>query len=126
MVVIRAAITSLLVLASACTVGEVPPSGSTPTPDAAGPTHTPDAAGSGNNTPTPDETFAANVSPQVTNCLGCHNGSQKPNLRSATLLESQYKLKPGATNVLVTHGAHTGPALTDTQKTAVVSWINSL
>jgi len=131
MVVIRAAIASLLVLTSACTVGEVPPAGSGSTPDASLPSQTVDAgspADSGSSGQTPDQTFAAQVTPQVQPCVGCHGGSQPPNLMSATLLEAKYKVKPGATNPLVNHGNHAGSAsvLNDTQKSAIVAWINSL
>jgi mono/diheme cytochrome c family protein len=129
MVVIRAAIASLLVLTSACTVGEVPPAGSGSTPDASTPTQTADASptDSGGGAQTPDQTFAAQVTPQVQPCVGCHGGGQKPNLTSATLLEAQYKVKPGATNPLVNHGTHAGAAstLNNTQKNAIVAWINS-
>lgn len=131
MVVIRAAIASLLVLASACTVGEVPPNGGGGTPDAAGPTQTVDASTpttDGSSAATPDQTFAAQVTPQVTACVGCHGGGQAPNLTSATALEAKYKVKPGASNILVNHGNHAGTAsvLNDTQKSAIVAWINSL
>jgi len=129
MVVIRAAITSLLVLASACTVGEVP-SGSGATPDA-GSTPTADAAtdGGSGSTQTPDETFAANVSPVITACFGCHNSANPaPDLHSATTLLAKYKVKPGTASLLVTKGTHSGPnsTLNDTQKTAIVAWLNSL
>jgi len=80
----------------------------------------------GTSAATPDQTFAAQVTPQVTACVGCHAGSQKPNLLSATMLEAKYKVRPGATNPLVNRGAHAGPALNNTQKDAIVAWINSL
>ena len=126
MVVIRAAIASLLVLAGACTVGEVPPNGSGPIPDASTPTVDASSPIDGTSAATPDQTFAAQVTPQVTACVGCHAGSQKPNLLSATMLEAKYKVRPGATNPLVNRGAHAGPALNNTQKDAIVAWINSL
>jgi hypothetical protein len=130
MVVIRAAIASLLVLASACTVGEVPPNGGGATPDASIPSQTVDASStdSGGGGQTPDQTFAAQVTPQVTPCVGCHSGNTPPNLMSATLLQAKYKVKPGASNPLVNHGMHAGSAsvLNDTQRSAIVTWINSL
>jgi len=129
MVVIRAAIASLLVLASACTVGEVPPAGSTPTPDAAGPTPTADAKVDGAPAQSPDESFTANVVPLIAACRQCHQGGQAPNLSSATTLDAKYKVKPGSSSPLVNHGMHAGSSgsvLSDTQRTAIVTWLDSL
>ena len=72
-----------------------------------------------------DATFDANVKPKIAVCIGCHAGIP-PTLTKGSELEAKYKVKPGDQSLLVTKGAHEGPALTADQKTAIVTWLNSL
>jgi hypothetical protein len=72
------------------------------------------------------QTFNTQVAPLVTGCVSCHNGGQPPNLSSFMALDAKYKAKPGANNILVKRGAHTGPALAATSVTQIAAWIDSL
>jgi hypothetical protein len=110
---------ALLVLFSACSVGEVPGEGS----------GTPDAPAAGPN----QLSFNAMIKPLVANCLGCHSTGQPPNLTSFDTLEAKFKVKPGNTNILVTKGHATNnqhpvgiPYFTPDQKTTVTTWIDGL
>jgi len=138
MAVLRAAITSLLFVA-ACDVGEVPASGASPAPDAGGGGGS-DAAGSADSgSPTGAEaTFNSQIKQMVMRCAnpGCHaTGGQKPTLDAYTpladQLRTQYTVRPGNTNVLVTKGKAAGnhsnmPWLSGTEQTALGNWIDSL
>jgi cytochrome c553 len=127
MVVLRAAIASLLFVA-ACDVGEVPTSGANPGPDA--PVGGSDAGGTDASVPVdPAAAFVSKIQPLVTRCTGCHSGGQKPNLTSYTALESQYKMHPGASNILVTKGVpsgHNGEWFTSEQRDTIAKWIDSI
>jgi hypothetical protein len=119
MVVPRTLLASLWIFA-ACSVGEVPIGGGG-SPDA-GP-----VADGGGNGMGGGQTFDARVKPLVTACVACHQGAQPPNLTSFSLLDAKYKMKPGATNILVTKGSHQGqPFLTAEGIATVTSWIDSL
>ena len=79
------------------------------------------------------QTFNAMIRPLVVGCVGCHSsGSNEPNLTSYLALGAKYKVKPGATNVLVTkadssNGIHFGYAYLDIDgKRIVARWIDSL
>jgi len=133
-------------LVSACSVGEVPPGQGSQQP-------TPDAAANGNGNvdaalPSTDAgqtgadassggvdpvaSFTAQVTPIVsgsgysTPCTNCHNGGIPPNLLGGDVLEARFKVKPGASNSLVTHGAHSGPALKTADAATIAAWIDSL
>lgn len=115
MVVLRVALTSLLLL-GACSVGEVPIGGGGP-----------DAGGAG------ALAFEMTIKPMMSECVGCHVG-QPPNLTSFDALQAKYKTGPGAMNILVTKGdisvpvgQHQGlPYLTDAEEQMVAMWIDSL
>jgi len=117
MVALRTTVASLVLFFGACGVGEVPlPGGAT---DAGG------GAGA--------QTFVTQVKPLVARCAvaACHGGVQPPNLTSFDTLAATYKIKPGASNILVTHVAdgviHNGVAYLSTQdKVTVSAWIDSL
>jgi hypothetical protein len=93
-----------------------------------------DDTGPDANNQNADLTFNQQVKPLVTRCLGCHGTTQAPNLTSATALQAKYKMKPGATNILVTKGSmgsppgtHEGITYLDaTAQSAVAMWIDSL
>lgn len=79
------------------------------------------------------ETFRTMIRPLVAICVGCHaSGSTEPNLTSYLALGAKYKVKPGATNILVTkanatNGVHYGyPYLDVDGKQTVARWIDSL
>jgi hypothetical protein len=116
MVVLRVALTSLLLL-GACSVGEVPIGGGGP--DGGG--------GMG------AATFESMIKPLVAECVGCHVG-QPPNLTSFDALQPKYKMGPGNMNVFVTKGdisvpvgMHQGlPYLTEAEEVTVAAWIDSL
>ena len=83
----------------------------------------------------PEASFTAIVRPIVTKTIGgktcvdaapCHGGGQPPNMASAASLLAKYKMKPGMSNIFVTHGAHLGPALPAADAKAIADWINSL
>lgn len=75
----------------------------------------------------PNQTFKTQVKP-ITDpyCLPCHGASLPPNLTSYATLAGKYRVKPGATNPLITKSAHEGPAFTAAQRTAIINWIDSL
>jgi hypothetical protein len=74
-----------------------------------------------------EASFNAMVKPRISTCLGCHSGGQAPNLSSFSTLAEKYKMKPGASNILVTKGDHQGITYFNaTDKAAITSWINSL
>jgi hypothetical protein len=144
MAVFRATSVSLLLALAACSVGEIPIGGATPTPDA--PVSSIDAAvtidGAGSGTPIdappvggdPSASFTMIVTPIVTKDIGgktctqagCHAGTFPPNLTSYLQLADKYKKPPGNTNILTTHGPHTGPALPPADAKAIAGWIDSL
>lgn len=110
---------ALLVLFSACSVGEVPGEGS----------GTPDAPPAGPN----QLSFNAMIKPIVGACVGCHTVGQPPILTSFDTLEARFTAKPGNTNILVTKGDATNnqhpvgiPYFTADQKATVTSWIDGL
>jgi hypothetical protein len=78
------------------------------------------------------QSFNAIIAPLVTRCTGCHGGGQSPTLTSFSALEPKYKVKPGASNILVikgdaTNGQHHGiQYFSATEKTTVANWIDSL
>lgn len=132
---LRTAIVSLL-LVSACSVGEVPTGGGTPTPtpDAAqtgnggidaAPTGGSDAAGGGVD---PAATFTSMILPLLTaqNCTGCHPSMSPPDMTSYSALDPSFITKPGAKATLITHGVHSGPAVTTTSAATIAAWIDSL
>jgi len=117
MVVFRAAVASLFLLVGACGVGEVPAGGGGTTDGGAGGTGA--------------ATFASQVKPLLVKCDGCHGGGTPPNFMSFTTLADKYKMKPSATNILITKAAdgatHYSVAyLNATEKQAVAMWIDSL
>jgi hypothetical protein len=106
----------LLVLLSACTVGEVPLN----------------EGGSTDAGPDPNETsFNTTVKPLLMTCTACH-AATPPKLGSYATLEAKYKMKPGNTNVFVTkadttNGVHQGlPYFNADQKMTVARWIDEL
>ena len=109
---------ALLVSLTACSVGEVPGDG----------TGNPDSGMGSQN----EQSFNMVIKPITTTCLGCHSGVTAPNLSSFSTLQAKYKMKPGATNILVTKadatgGQHQGVAYFNAQqKTAVTNWIEGL
>ncbi len=110
---------ALLVLFSACSVGEVPGEGS----------GTPDAPPAGPN----QLSFNAMIKPIVGACIGCHTVGQPPILTSFDTLDTKFKAKPGNTNILVTKGDATNnqhpvgiPYFTPDQKATVTAWIDGL
>jgi hypothetical protein len=139
----RSTLAVVLLLIGACSVGEVPlpgggvDGGATGTGTGGGTgtgtgggtgTGTGSGTGSGGGSGTPvnvDATWDANVKPKISICLACHQGVP-PTLSEGSILEATYKVKPGDKSLLVTRGAHEGPALTADQKTAIVTWLNSL
>jgi hypothetical protein len=114
----------LLVLLTACSVGEVPDG--TTTPDAK-------TGGDGGGGTGGGQTFNTMIKPLVDGrCTSCHAGGTAPNLSSFMMLEPKYKMKPGASNILVTEGnltsgQHHGiPYFNATEQTTVKNWIDSL
>jgi len=98
----------LILLLAACSVGEVAPL---------------DAV-------VRDPMFDAVIAPLVVRCLPCHHGdpmNEQPTLTSFAALQPQYKVKPGATNALVTKGDHHGIAFFSAADAATVAaWIDGL
>jgi hypothetical protein len=89
----------------------------------------------GSDAPVVDGTQSFNqlIKPLVVGCIGCHSsGSNEPNLTSYLALGARYRVKPGATNILVTkadssNGQHYGYAYLDVDgKRTVARWIDSL
>jgi hypothetical protein len=115
MVVFRAAVASMFILLGACSVGEVPIGGNT------------DGGGGVGG-----QTFETMVKPLVTKCIGCHSAAQGPTLTSFATLQAKYKVKPGASNILVTkadatQGVHQAvDYFSAVEKKAVGDWIDSL
>jgi hypothetical protein len=80
------------------------------------------------------QSFNAIVKPLVGRCavVGCHAGTQVPNLSDYSKLDARYKMKPGSTNILVTKGSLTGgmhsamPYLSSAEQAKVAMWIDSL
>lgn len=79
------------------------------------------------------ESFNKMIRPLVTICVTCHSaGTNEPNLTSYLALGAKYRVKPGATNVLVTkgdasNGNHYGYPYFDLDaKKIVAKWIDSL
>jgi hypothetical protein len=111
--------------AGACSVGEVPIEGGTPDGGGGGG----DGGGGGGG----GQSFNAMIAPLVTNCTVCH-AATPPVLSSFAALDAKYKVKPGATNVLVTKmdgmpagTLHYGVAyFTPAEKMTVAMWIDSL
>ena len=105
---------ALLVLLTACSVGEVPLEGGGGVD-----------SGMGGD---PNETsFNATIKPLVTACLSCHSAAQPPLLTSYAGLAAVYKAKPGASNILVLKGEHQAqPYFNANQKTTVAAWIDGL
>jgi len=136
---LRTAIVSLL-LVSACSVGEVPTGGGTPTP-------TPDAAQTGNGgidaaptggvdaAPTggtdPATVFTSTILPllQAQSCVGCHPAQSPPDLTSYTTIDAKYLTQPGASAKLITSSqasSHTGTKLSATAATTIAAWIDTI
>lgn len=79
------------------------------------------------------QTFNQLIRPLVPICLTCHSaGANEPNLTSFLALGVKYRVKPGATNILVTkadasNGMHYGyPYFDVDEKKTVARWIDSL
>jgi hypothetical protein len=79
------------------------------------------------------QSFNQMIRPLVTLCVTCHSaGTNEPNLTSYLALGARYRVKPGATNILVTKadasgGVHYGyPYFDFDQKKVVAKWIDSL
>ena len=108
---------AVFVLLAACSVGEVPAGD---TPDGGGTT---DGGGTGGG-----QSFTMQITPLVTECVGCHGGGTAPNLTSFMMLEPKYKTKPGSANILATKpDPHQNiPYLTTAERTIVINWIDSL
>ncbi len=108
----------IAVFLGACSVGEVD----------TGTNGLTDGGGGGGG----EASFMTTIQPLVTACLGCHSAGQPPNLSSFAALGPTYKVKPGASNVLVTKGdasggLHQGAAyFSPTDQATVAAWIDSL
>lgn len=111
---------------TACDLGEVE------NPDAGGGGGGGGGSGSGDNG---GPTFTSMITPIVATgnrCTGCHGGGTEPNLSDYTKLAAKYKMKPGASNILVTKpldatGKHYGiDYFTAAEKTTVGNWIDSI
>jgi len=103
---------------TACVVGEAPPDDTDPDPD-----------------PMPSvnqQTFTSMIQPLVTECVGCHQGSQPPNLTGFDKLTTKYTARPGADNVLVikantTNNVHQNVQyFSDAEKATIAAWIDGL
>jgi hypothetical protein len=143
MAAFRASSVFLFIALTACSVGEVPIGGNPgvdapgvaidapPVSTIDGPASTIDAPPVGND---PAATFASIVTPIVNEDLGgkhcaqagCHSGATPPDLSSYAKLADMYKVKPGMSNILVTHGVHSGPALPTLDAKKIAMWIDSL
>ena len=105
---------ALLVLLAACSVGEVPLGGGGGVDSGVG--------GDPNET-----SFNATIKPLVTACLSCHSAGQAPLLTSFAALGPAYKVKPGASNILVLKGVHQAqPYFDANQQATVAAWIDGL
>lgn len=106
---------ALLALLAACSVGEVTDGGV-------------DSGMDMNNGTGGGQSFNMIIKPLVDpKCTGCHSAGTPPTLSSFSALQPKYKMKPGASNVLVTKGNHAGVIYFDaTQQKTVADWIDSL
>lgn len=118
MVAQRACLAALILVLGACDVGEVPIGGS----------------GVDAGSDPAAQSFNTIVRPVVMRCavIGCHAGTQSPDLSDYGKLAPMYKTKPGRQNILVTKGSLTGgthsgmPYLSADDQTKVANWIDSL
>jgi hypothetical protein len=89
-----------------------------------------DASGTDTGTTAdPAMDFVSKIQPLVTRCTGCHPSTSPPNLSSYTALEAKYKMRPGASNILVIKGVpsgHNGDWFTATQQDTIAKWIDSI
>ena len=83
----------------------------------------------------PADTYVAQVIPVVgpindanAKCAksGCHTGTFAPNMTSFATLDKAFRSQPGAMARFVTHGAHTGPALSAADAAKIATWIDSV
>lgn len=121
---LRSSLIALVVVLGACDVGEVPPAGGGPGPD----------AGSGSNTQA--QTFDSVVKPVVTRCAvaGCHTATppatcQAPNFYSYDTLDPMFKTPPSSNSLIITHVADGGPHngityLSTAEKMKIANWID--
>jgi cytochrome c551/c552 len=123
MFVPRSLLLSVSLVVGACSVGEVPGSGSSPGVDGGSTPAVTIGSASG---------FTANVVPILMSkgCVTCHSGGTAPNFTSYTTLDTKYKSSPTSSNVLLTHVAdgalHNGvPYLSTSDKATITSWITA-
>jgi hypothetical protein len=85
-----------------------------------------DGGGGGGGDAANRMSFMQVITPLVTECTACHGGTP-PNLTSYDMLQPTYKMKPAASNPLITKGTHYAvPYFTDPEKAMVTDWINGL
>jgi hypothetical protein len=110
---LRSSLIALIVVVGGCDVGEVPPAGGGPGPDA------------GTGGATQAQKFDTVIKPLVTRCTACHGTTQMPNFMSYQSLDARYRTPPGASNLLVIKGDHEGITyFTAQEKTTVTNWID--
>lgn len=121
----RSLLLSVSLVVSACSVGEVPGSGSSPGVDGGSTPSVTVGSASG---------YTASVEPLLTTktCKGaCHAGTQAPNFSSYTTLDAKYKSSPTSTNILINHVGdglvHEGGVtyFTAAEKATITTWINA-
>ena len=118
----RSLLLSVSLVVSACSVGEVPASGSSPTVD-----------GGASVTVGSEAGFTANIAPMLSTrgcSTTCHGAAIAPNFTSYATLAAKYKTSPAASNILITKaadgGTHNGATyLTAADKATITTWINA-
>jgi hypothetical protein len=122
MVALRSSLIALVVVLGSCDVGEVPPAGGGPGPDA------------GNTMQA--QKFATVVMPVVMRCAvaGCHTATppavcQEPNFHSFDTLAARYKTAPGSSSLIITHVGDGQPHnaityLSTAEKKTISDWID--
>lgn len=121
---LRSCLIALVAVLGACDVGEVPPAGGGPGPD----------AGSGSNTQA--QKFDTVVKPVVMRCAvsGCHIATppatcQTPNFYSYDTLDAMFRTPPSSGSLILTHVADGGPHngityLSTAEKKTIADWID--
>lgn len=121
MVALRSCLIALIVLGG-CDVGEVPPAGGGPGPDAGSSVQA--------------QKFATVVKPVVMRCAiaGCHSTTppgigQEPNFYSYDTLAARYRTPPSSNSPIITHVADGGPHnnvtyLSTAEKKTIADWID--
>lgn len=112
----------VLLFLTACSVGEY---GESPGGGGGGGGSVDASVGGGGG----ESSFNSMVKPLIASgsCVGCHAGTQPPNLTSFAALETKYKTKPGSANILVTKGPHQNiQYFTAAGASTVKDWIDSL